>query len=272
MAQYGVVAQSKAGIVDVWFRMTNNLDGLELNRDAALLDQRESDCRDRFRLSRDRRDYTAAHALLRRALSRRCSLPPEAWRFDVAATRKPIVDVLAVPMALDFSLSHTRGAVACAVGQGVEIGIDVETIDQSLEVDALAEVCLAPCERVALAQERPSQRSATFVELWTLKEAYVKAIGLGLSSPLASLAFEFLQDGTLMFHPSNSGDGNVWQFALFAFGPGSVHRLAIALRSREVADDITIDIRDAEAARGALPLRTSRPQIKGRAPACRTNI
>jgi hypothetical protein len=80
----------------------------------------------RFAFDDDRRDYAVAHALLRRLLSHRHAVSPEAWRFEATPSGKPRVaaDFAALPLA--FSLSHARGLVACAVSEDAEVGIEVD--------------------------------------------------------------------------------------------------------------------------------------------------
>jgi 4'-phosphopantetheinyl transferase len=185
--------------VDVCFRLTDRMQVSDLERDRALLDAIESERRDRFVFDADRRDYAAAHALLRRMLCDQYGTDPTAWRFDAAPSGKPQIAGGFPDHRIDFSLSHTRGAVACAIADAAAIGVDVERIDRSGDVADLARRFFSPAEARAVAAEASPRRRVRFIEFWTLKEAYVKALGAGLSHPLASFGFEFEPGTTLRF-------------------------------------------------------------------------
>lgn len=153
---------------------------------AAMLDEEERARAARFHFEEDRRSYVAAHALLRMALSRRADRPPQDWRFAAARLGKPYL--LDNPRDLRFSLSHTRGMVAVAIAEGVEIGVDVEPSDRRAESMKLANRFFAPEEVALLAAVEGEARRDLFFAIWTLKEAVVKATGQGLSRALDSFA------------------------------------------------------------------------------------
>jgi 4'-phosphopantetheinyl transferase len=115
-------------------------------------------------------------------LSRYDSRPPGAWAFEEAPGGKPVLAAHDAS-ALSFNLSHTHGFVACAVTLGTEVGIDVENVDRNLRVQEIAERYFAPDELSDLAACPPDARAKRFFDFWTLKEAYLKAIGVGLSHP-----------------------------------------------------------------------------------------
>jgi 4'-phosphopantetheinyl transferase len=95
------------------------------------LDPTELTAADRFRFDEDRATYIAAHWLLRHALTSVGGLPPKEWRFVAGPNGKPRLDRALGPADLAFNLSHTRGFVACAVGFGSMIGIDVEACSRT---------------------------------------------------------------------------------------------------------------------------------------------
>ena len=156
--------------------------------------------------------------------------PPEGWRFEADDVGKPrLSDVHAV--GLSFNLTHTDGLVACAIAApGVAVGVDAEAVDRPLtDLMAIARRFFTAEEASALGTQAPSSRPIRFFELWTLKEAFVKAVGSGLSHPLDQFAFELGDAGALAFRSATT-DPRDWQFALFA--PTPRHRLSIALKGR----------------------------------------
>jgi 4'-phosphopantetheinyl transferase len=146
---------------------------------------------------------------------------------------------------LRFNISHTHGLVACAISHGIDLGIDVEASDRAIELD-IADRYFAP-EEAALVRSAPAdQGRCLFFRFWTLKEAFIKATGEGLSRPLASFAFT-LDPIRVALHPDRDDarrDDNpaYWQFAQIR--PISDRFLALALRRPDAAD-VSLDIREA---------------------------
>ena len=77
---------------------------------------------------------------------------------------------------------------ACAVARGLPVGIDAERPDRRLDLDGMARVAFAGPERAQLAAAAPEERNTVFFGIWTLKEAYIKARGMGLALPLKSFS------------------------------------------------------------------------------------
>ena len=182
----------------------------------------------RFRFARDQRDYAAAHALLRTSLSRYADLAPESWQFHAAPGGKPSLVLGDGMPPLSFNLSHTDGLVACAIAGGSDVGIDVEAVERDVS-DGVAERFFSESECADLRHcASEPLRARRFIELWTLKEAYVKAIGKGLSHPLDSIVFDVADRGSILFLPPPDVDVATWSFSLSA--PTEHHCLAVAMR------------------------------------------
>jgi 4'-phosphopantetheinyl transferase len=126
----------------------------------------------RFATDDLRRRYVAAHAFVRRALAAHTGADAAALRFDAGAFGKPqLIDFPQV----HFNLSHSGDWALCVISDDGPVGVDIEVVrpldEHAAEYDAL----------VALSEE---QQVFTFFEIWTKKEAYVKATGRGLAQPL----------------------------------------------------------------------------------------
>jgi 4'-phosphopantetheinyl transferase len=215
--------------VHVSYRLTGDLSDGDVRAAVAQLSPEEQERQARFRLANDRRDFAAAHALLRQALSEQEPRPPRDWIFVAGGNGKPhVAPGLAGRRPLSFNLAHTDGLVACAVTRDADVGIDVERIDRRTDALALADRYFSPIEIAQLERCPEDERQARFIEIWTLKEAYVKATGDGLSLPLQDFAFVF--DGLASFRfVLLAGDhSETWHFGLFR--PSDQHRLAVAVR------------------------------------------
>jgi 4'-phosphopantetheinyl transferase len=202
-----------------------------------LLDPGERARAGRFKFAADRDSYVAAHALLRVMLSEQAEIAPEDWRFVVAKQGKPEIDPSFGRPDLRFSLSHTRGMVACAVGLGHDLGVDVEAERQTLPVLEMAHRHFSPAEAKLVASAPPAERNHVFYRLWTLKEAYVKATGEGIAAALDSFSFS-LSPLSISFEQGKRDRPDAWQFA--EIEPGPRQYLALAVR-RPGADPIRLD-------------------------------
>jgi 4'-phosphopantetheinyl transferase len=121
--------------------------------------------------------------------------------------------------------------VACAVIRELDIGVDVESAARRLRHRDLAERFFGESELEALQALPPEGSRRRFFELWTLKEAYLKARGLGISVPLRSLQFRLSDSDPplISFDPARvRDDAASWQFALHR--PTETHTLAVAIR------------------------------------------
>jgi 4'-phosphopantetheinyl transferase len=210
--------------VHVWFRATDALDEAAIAAAASVLSDEERAQLGRFHFARDARDYAAAHALLRQTLSNGGNQMPGAWRFEKTPSGKPRL-IGESADGRSFSLSHTRGMVACAVTSGAEVGVDVEWVDRDVDAGGIAARFFAPAEAAQLLELDGDARRDRFFDLWTLKEALVKALGRGMAVSLKSLAFTVGPGGDIRLDAPDVDPG-AWQFALFA--PSPRHRLAVA--------------------------------------------
>ncbi|MFN2428004.1 MAG: 4'-phosphopantetheinyl transferase superfamily protein [Candidatus Binatia bacterium] len=138
---------------------------------------------DRYMVAGDRHLFLIAHALLRSTLSRYDARAPGQWQFTAADNGRPAI-AKAGPARIGFNLSHTPGLVACIVSDEIDCGVDVEGLGRVSDPRGLARRYFSRIECDDLDRLSDKNVDARFVEYWTLKEAYVKARGLGLELPL----------------------------------------------------------------------------------------
>jgi phosphopantetheinyl transferase len=213
--------------VHIRFRSTAALGDREIADAVSLLSDEERARHRRFFMPHDARDYAAAHALLRRTLSRYSDRPPADWRFEHSPAGKPLIAEGGHPR-FAVSLSHAAGMVACAVTGAEDVGIDVESMDRDVDASAIASRFFAPVEAAHLSRLAGDARRERFFDLWTLKEAMVKALGAGMAMALASLAFTVEDNGAIAFAAPSGIARDQWQFGLFT--PAPRYRLAVAVR------------------------------------------
>jgi 4'-phosphopantetheinyl transferase len=214
--------------VHVWYQATDALDAAAIAAAVALLSDDERTKYRRFHFAHDARDYAAAHALLRLTLSRHGDRAPDRWRFHQTGGGKPcLVDRDA--FCASFSLSHSHGMVACAVTAMGDVGVDVECIDPDVNIGGIAARFFAAAEAAHLEQLDGDARHRRFFDLWTLKEALVKALGTGMANAMSALAFTVNGDSRISLDAPPEVAAHAWQFGLFS--PGPRHRLAVAIRT-----------------------------------------
>jgi 4'-phosphopantetheinyl transferase len=183
----------------------------------AVPEEREQEAR--FVFEDDRALFRCARGLARACLTFHSpSVTPDAWRFERTAHGKPAVVTPRTPLC--FNLSHSRDFVACVVGTDVACGIDIECIDRRPHRSIPIDGTLAPYERARLAQAPEEARMDCFVRHWTLKEAYVKARGLGLALPLDAVEVDPTSKPIwLRLHPPIHDDPRAWQLEQRRVGP-----------------------------------------------------
>ncbi len=209
---------------------TEDVRPVDCRRWLETLSVEERERADRFRFDHDRTDFIAAHALLRRMLEFHLQRPAQQWQFAIGEFGKPrIAKQFRLP-DIDFNLAHTRGLVAAALIAGGKIGIDVEKIDAAKADVQVAQNYFASPEIEILGAEPASERAVCFFRIWTLKEAYLKAIGSGLGTPLDSFAFT-LEPLGIEFLQGQDDDPRRWQFETLAASGGHVLSVAVAGRS-----------------------------------------
>lgn len=180
--------------------------------DLALLSDAEQARARRFRRPADRALYLQAHGLLRRVLSRHAAVAPAQWHFVAGPWGKPALCPQRHPALQDlrFNLSHCAGLVAVAVAWAREVGVDVERLDALSQPGELAPSVLGRREQQDWQQIGPDLRAQQhfLMTRWTLKEAVLKAVGLGLTQ---------VSPDQLDLHLADDGRG--WQISFGATRP-----------------------------------------------------
>lgn len=149
--------------------------------------------------------YLLARTLLRSQLSKRVpSVSPCEWVFVIDDYGKPKLADRFSHLNLHFNLSHSENLVVVALSKGFKLGVDVEYIHRPVFNMALAKCYFAKTELADLIKLPEKQKIRRIAQLWTLKESYLKARGLGIRMPLAKLEFCFEGECGLDFSLSPS--------------------------------------------------------------------
>jgi 4'-phosphopantetheinyl transferase len=168
---------------------------------------------DRFRHDADREMFLLGRAMARSLVGRALGVAPEAWPWREGPRGRPEIDRPAC--AVSFNVAHSGGVVVCAVAHEAEVGIDVEDRRRArLDRELVARYCSsAEAADIARAGDDWQDR---FLRYWTLKEAYLKARGLGIAVHLSDLSFTLGANGEARvdFLDSLAGSDPNWAFDL----------------------------------------------------------
>ena len=165
---------------------------------------------DRFHFEKDRRAFVVSRGFLRQVLGRYLATNPEALRFSYGPYGKPALDGEYKDSALRFNMSHSRGVGLVAVSEGKELGVDVEHIRADFATEEIARRFFSPREVAAFNALPPELRVNAFFRCWTRKEAYIKAIGLGLSQPLDGFDVTLAPDESPVLLRTDRDDASRW--------------------------------------------------------------
>ena len=185
----------------------------------------------RFARTADRDLFLASRVLLRTTLSRYGDIEPSGWTFRRGPHGRPEIANPQSPPGLRFSLSHTDGMVALMVHDDADGGIDVERVGRVASTASVARTAFAAIERDALLALPRDQRDARFYRLWTLKEAFAKATGRGLSLHLDEIWFADTGEETITLGCRESIEPDPSEWAFTVGRPSAHHVLATACRS-----------------------------------------
>jgi len=214
--------------IDIWLTKLSDITDLLRDKYRELLNTEELERLQRFLVPDARDQFLVARALLRTVLSRYADVPFQEWSFGANAYGKPHVLSPNCGIDLKFNLSHTKGLVACAVNRNYELGVDVENVHRDLDYLRLAPSVFESTEVLTLQHTPHDAQRNYFYSLWTLKEAYIKARGMGLSIPLDAFWFNLEGDTSHIFFSERCPDKALhWQFVRFE--PTPDHKLALAV-------------------------------------------
>ena len=158
-----------------------------------LLSSDEQQKASRYHFEKDRNNFTIRRAVLRKVLSLYMDVTPAELHFIYNNFDKPALEA---DTSIRFNASSSRGIGIVAIVLDTRIGIDIEFLDASFSKLEIAEKYFSTDEVRAIGDLQSELRTAAFFDCWTKKEAYVKAVGDGMSHPLPNLAISSEKPGS----------------------------------------------------------------------------
>lgn len=205
----------------------------KLARCEPLLTADERDRAQRFYARKHRDHYTIGRGILRILLGHYLGKAPEALRFTYNDYGKPELASPSDAAAIRFNLSHSRDAVLYAMTRRYRIGIDIEYIRADMELERIAERFFSASEVTVLRALAIRQQPRGFFNCWTRKEAFIKAVGSGLSYPLDQFDVSLRPGEPAALLHIHNAPADTAQWALHDLDPGPGYAAALAVEGRD---------------------------------------
>ncbi|BHH86188.1 4'-phosphopantetheinyl transferase family protein [Desulforhopalus sp. 52FAK] len=236
-----MIQQLSTNQIDVWLLPITGWSHEDVSFEVIdlLLTENELIRYERFRPTSKKSEFIASRILLRHILKRYTDCDTNQTEAIPDEMGRPFWFENSFPLNLFFSLSHTKEMICCAISKHREIGCDIESLQpRKYEKDLTGRVFSTREQQFY--KNLPYQlRSEFFYRSWTLKEAFIKAVGQGLRVPLQSLSFTYAaeKDATFKVSPKDLGDN--WTTTPYTFKsciPAPNYSLGIAtpLESPEI--------------------------------------
>jgi 4'-phosphopantetheinyl transferase len=224
------------GEVQLWFMRLPQL-SLAINEGSVtqLLDTEELRRWRRFVFYKDAQRFLAGRAFLRIVLGAVLGMPPRELAFSTGTFGKPTLATAGTDR-VRFSLSRTSHMIALALTAGVDVGVDVEHVARASHLDRLAEIFCDNRELHAMAAMPMVRRIDRLIQTWTLKEAFLKAVGVGMSMQLDRFGFDFFAAARPQIHFADPSHGSPsdWYFASLNPTVGSWASIAVRLAGEAI--------------------------------------
>lgn len=219
------------GEVHVW---TANLDAAptELAEYERLLSPDERGRAARLRLDHLRVRFITGRGLLRRLLGAYLQVDAQQIAFEYGPHGKPQLSTPAGHTSFAFNLAHSQNTGVFAFALAPRIGVDVEQTREVIERDQIVERFFSLDERHMLAALPPPQREEGFFLCWTRKEAYLKALGAGLTYPLDQFTVSLTPGAPAVLLATAVDVVGELSWTLLSFVPAPHHHAAVAVEGR----------------------------------------
>lgn len=197
-------------------------------RGLSTLSTEEHERAERFTFERDRRRFVVAHAALRAIVGAHLKEPASRVRFTIQPHGKPRLAGDNAVNVVRFNVSHSAELALIAVVRDREVGVDVERIRSFVDLDDIAFRHFSAAERQTLRRAASDLRLALFFRYWTLKEAYVKAQGLGLHRALDAVDVSAAgEEPIVLTAPSARPRPTTWTARTLSVEPGYAAALVV---------------------------------------------
>jgi 4'-phosphopantetheinyl transferase len=216
--------------IHIWF---SDLDETadEVNEYFQTLSAHERRKAGQFHFDKDMKRYIARHGILRMILGSYMGIKANELRFKQGENGKPRSDEQFGKRTVHFNLSHSNGAVLFAFARNHEIGVDIEHICGIVEMEQIVERFFSTAEQEVFKLLPEEQKREAFINVWTCKEAFIKARGDGLSYALDKFDVSMLPDAPVKLLRVNGDTREASRWCLQSLKPAPDYVGAFAVKS-----------------------------------------
>ncbi|MGB9454584.1 MAG: 4'-phosphopantetheinyl transferase superfamily protein [Bryobacteraceae bacterium] len=182
----------------------------------------------RFKLDHLRHAYILGRGMTRLILARRIDVDPRAIRFQYSTYGKPSLEGA---QGWHFNASNTRSLLVCALTEAAPIGVDIEQVRPMPDACDIAERFFSAAEAQRVLSAPPESVATLFFEIWTRKEAFLKATGTGLSRDLHGFTVSAGTGEIPRLEHIEKPDDDPALWSLRAFVPAESYVGALAVRA-----------------------------------------
>jgi 4'-phosphopantetheinyl transferase len=201
------------------------------------LSQDERERAQHFHFERDRRRFIVSHGALRVILGRYLRIEPDHVSFDYAPHGKPYLAQALNPCGIQFNMAHSNELAVYIFARGREAGIDVEYVHPIPELDQIAARFFSASENLVLRAIPAGQRVEAFFNCWTRKEAYIKALGVGLAQPLDQFQVSLIPGEPARLLKVEGLPEQIARYSMEAFVPAPGYIAALMVEGPECRPD-----------------------------------
>lgn len=216
------------GVVHVWRLALDEISG-EMGGMIELMPNDERKRADRYVATRDRRRFAAGRVALRLILGNYASCSPAMLQFGYGGAGKPSLQHPPHAQSIQFNLSHSGGYGLLAVAWQQRVGVDVELLRSIPDATEISAGYFSRREERELAQLPESLQSVGFLNCWTRKEAFLKAVGCGFSLSLDSFDVSLIPNSPAKFYEIRTSGESVdkWCITSVPVGDNAVAALVV---------------------------------------------
>jgi 4'-phosphopantetheinyl transferase len=217
--------------IQLWCALPDQIQDKPLLKEYYLmLSETEKSQMQRLIYRKDQHRFLIRHALVRTTLSRYAKVLPKDWIFEKNIYGKPYIANDIILSTISINVSYSENIILLGITRNHSLGVDVENVTSRAAPINIAKEFYCESETAALRTLSSNEQSLLFYKYWTLKESYLKAVGIGLSAPLNSISFGFAGNSeiTVCMDPFFNDLPSRWQFWQFQPFPEHVAAVCVA--------------------------------------------
>lgn len=182
-----------------------------------------------FRFDKDRNHFITARGILRNILGKYLNVEPSRFEFRYGNNGKPALSKTFGNGIIHFNLSHSEGLAIYVFTRDQEIGVDLENIGKLENIEKIVESFFSRREKADFCTLPQSSKNAAFINYWTIKEAYLKAIGTGLSYSMNKFDVSIVPGKPARLLKIDGDSKKASQWSIYMLKPATGYVAAIAL-------------------------------------------